>query len=217
MPTPLPRPGLGENVSREWRRLKPDEPEFDVAVIGGGSAGYAAARTAAGLGAKTIVIEGGAKMAGLCILRGCMPSKTLLESAHRWHEINRAREFCLVAKPVKVDMPCIQERKRHLIGDFAAHRDKQLRTGKFKLLRGMATFLDANTVVVATGRKQQLLTARTFIISTGSVITHVPIPGFGKRAAGRATTRSRRRKFPGAWPCSAAAWSRWSSASFSRG
>jgi pyruvate/2-oxoglutarate dehydrogenase complex dihydrolipoamide dehydrogenase (E3) component len=177
MPTPLPRPTPGETVSREWQKLKPAKPEFDVAVIGGGSAGFAAARTATGLGASTVVIEGGREMAGLCILRGCMPSKTLLESAHRWHEINRAREFCLIAKPVKVDMKCIQERKRHLIGNFAAYRQKQLRGGKFSLARGMASFLDPHTLLVTRGRKQELVTASTFIIATGSVIPRVPIPG----------------------------------------
>jgi pyruvate/2-oxoglutarate dehydrogenase complex dihydrolipoamide dehydrogenase (E3) component len=177
MPTPLPRPAAGESVTRDWVSFKPEAPEFDVAVIGGGSAGFAAARTANGLGAKTVVIEGGAQMAGLCILRGCMPSKTLLESAHRWHEINRAREFCLIAKPVKVDMKCIQERKRHLIGGFAAYRRKQLKNGPYSLVRGMASFLDPNTVLVTQGRKQELVTASAFIVATGSVIPRVPIPG----------------------------------------
>ena len=52
--------------------------DFDVAVIGGGSGGYAAARTAAGAGLKTVIIEGGEEVGGLCILRGCMPTKALL-------------------------------------------------------------------------------------------------------------------------------------------
>ena len=98
----LPRPPSGQSISDQWRSLKPPEPEFDVVVIGGGSAGYAAARTAAGLGARVAVIEGAAEVGGLCILRGCMPSKSLLESAHRWHDIRRAREFGLVAKAVEV-------------------------------------------------------------------------------------------------------------------
>ena len=177
MPTPLPRPASGEPVVKDWPSLKPATPEFDVAIIGGGSAGFAAARTASGLGARAVVIEGGVEIGGLCILRGCMPSKSLLESAHRWHEIQRAREFGLVAKAVEVDMECIQARKQLLIGGFAAYRRKQLRKGDFALVRGMASFLDAQTLLVTQGRKQQLVTASTFIVATGSVITHVPVPG----------------------------------------
>ena len=177
MPTLLPRPAHGETVSADWAKFKPAKPEFDVAVIGGGSAGFAAARTATGHGASVAVIEGGKEVGGLCILRGCMPSKTLLESAHRWHEINRAREFCLVAKPVKVDMKCVHERKEHLIGGFASYRRKQLKDGKFTLVRGMASFLDPHTLLVTNGRKQELVTASAFIIATGSVVTRVPIPG----------------------------------------
>jgi pyruvate/2-oxoglutarate dehydrogenase complex dihydrolipoamide dehydrogenase (E3) component len=180
MPSPLPRPSSGETLVKDWQSYKPATPEFDVAVIGGGSAGFAAARTAACLKARVVVIEGGEEIGGLCILRGCMPSKTLLESAHRWHDINRAREFCLIAKPVKVDMECIQERKRQLIGGFAAYRRKQLRNGDFTLLRGVASFLDAQTVLVSNGRKQELVTASTFIIATGSAITRVPVPGLWK-------------------------------------
>ncbi len=177
MPTLLPRPAHGETVTGDWQRFKPSKPEFDVAIIGGGSAGYAAARVASGLGASTVVIDGGEPMGGLCALRGCMPSKTLLESGHRWHEINRAREFCLIAKPVKVDMKCIHERKNHLIEGFASYRRKQLRSGKFTLVRGMASFLDPHTLLVTRGRKQELVTASSFIISTGSIIPRVPIPG----------------------------------------
>ncbi len=177
MPTLLPRPAHGETVTADWARFKPSKNEFDVAIIGGGSAGYAAARVASGLGASTVVVDGGEPMGGLCALRGCMPSKALLESGHRWHEINRAREFCLIAKPVKVDMKCIHERKNHLIEGFASYRRKQLRNGKFTLVRGMAAFLDPHTLLVTKGRKQELVTASTFIISTGSIIPRLPIPG----------------------------------------
>ena len=58
---------------------------WDVAIVGGGSAGYAAARTAAKEGLKTVVIEGGDEVGGLCILRGCMPSKALLYAAEVLH------------------------------------------------------------------------------------------------------------------------------------
>jgi pyruvate/2-oxoglutarate dehydrogenase complex dihydrolipoamide dehydrogenase (E3) component len=177
MPVRLPRPASGEVFFGEWRKLRPAAPEFDVVVIGGGSAGYAAARVASSRGARALVIEGGPEVGGLCILRGCMPSKSLLESAHRWHDIKRAREFGLVAKAVELDMKSVQARKRYLIGGFAAYRRKQLQRGKFTFLRGRASFLDAHTLLLERGKIQQLVTASTFIVTTGSVITHVPVPG----------------------------------------
>jgi pyruvate/2-oxoglutarate dehydrogenase complex dihydrolipoamide dehydrogenase (E3) component len=180
MPVPLTTSASSKALRTadfSWRSLKPATPEFDVAVIGGGSAGYAAARTAAALGAKTVVIEGGEQIGGLCILRGCMPSKAFLESAHRWHDIRNAREFGLVAKAVSVDMGSIQARKKHLIGGFAAYRRRQLNQGRFTFVRGFASFLDAETLLIERGKKRELLTASTFIIATGSVITRVPVPG----------------------------------------
>ncbi len=172
MPVTLPR-----LVPEDWSKFKPDAPEFDVVVIGGGSAGYAAARTATGLGARTAVIEGGKQIGGLCILHGCMPSKSFLESAHRWHDIQQAREFGLEVKPLKVNMKCIQARKQHLIKGFASYRTKQLRGGKFTFIRGYASFLDSHTLLVERGLKKELVTASSFIIATGSVISHVPVPG----------------------------------------
>ncbi len=177
MPITLPKPAKGEEIIQDWAKHKPVKPEFDVAVIGGGSAGYAAARTANGFAARTILIEGGARIGGLCILRGCMPSKTLLASAHRWHDIQRGAEFGLNVKPLGVDMKFIQERKRKFVDEFAAHRHHQLAGGKFTFLQGFASFLDEHTLLVSHDGQQHLVTASAFVVATGSAITHVPVPG----------------------------------------
>ena len=85
--------------------------DFDFLIIGGGSAGYAAARTAAALGLKTCVVDGAEELGGLCILRGCMPSKALLESAARISTLSRAREFGLRASGLEICGPEILDRK----------------------------------------------------------------------------------------------------------
>jgi len=155
-----------------------DRYDYDVVIVGGGSAGYAAGRTAAALGARTAVVEGGKEVAGLCILRGCMPSKAFLESAHRWHEIRRASEFGLHVQPLDVDMPAVQARKQRLIADFASYREGELHQGKFAFVRGRAMFQDAHTLSVrAADGTTQRLTGATFILSTGSVIRCVDVPG----------------------------------------
>ena len=68
---------------------------FDLIVIGGGSAGYASARTAHEQKVKVAVVDNAKELGGLCILRGCMPSKTLLYSAEILHLANRGRTFGL--------------------------------------------------------------------------------------------------------------------------
>lgn len=152
--------------------------EFDFAIIGGGSAGYAAARTAADLGLKTVVIEGGAEVGGLCILRGCMPSKALIESANRMLTLRRAEEFGLRATGLEVHAPEIIARKRRLIGEFADYRRQQLETGKFVFIRSRARFTDPHTIEIAwPGESSHTLRARSFLIATGSSVRIPDVPG----------------------------------------
>src|SRR5208282_4950005 len=96
--------------------------DYDVAVLGGGSAGYAAARTAAGAGLKTVVIEGGAEVGGLCILRGCMPTKALLYAAEVMHLASHAKPWGIRAGKVGFNFAEVMARKNALIKDFADYR-----------------------------------------------------------------------------------------------
>jgi pyruvate/2-oxoglutarate dehydrogenase complex dihydrolipoamide dehydrogenase (E3) component len=154
---------------------------YDLAIIGGGSAGYNAARTAAGLGLNTVVIDGAEELGGLCILRGCMPSKTLLATASRAVSIRRAAEFGLRAGALEVKGEEILQRKRRLIGEFADYRRQQLEHGNFRLIRGMARFVDPHTVEVQLreGGTEQIV-ARTFLLATGSEIAPVPLPALNE-------------------------------------
>src|SRR4029077_4804241 len=116
--------------------------EFDFVVIGGGSAGFSAASEGAKLGLRTMCADGGPEVGGLCILRGCMPSKTLIESANRFLTLRRAEEFGLSAGHLAFDSAAIIRRKRKLIGGFADYRAQQLSSGLFRLIRGHAAFSD---------------------------------------------------------------------------
>ena len=151
---------------------------YDFVVIGGGSAGYAGARVASALGMKTCVIEGANEVGGLCILRGCMPSKTLIESANRLRSMRHGREFGLQAEQIGFDTGEIIARKRRLIAEFADYRREQLEQGDFDFLRGSATFVDKATVdVKSLDGAHETVTARSFLIATGSVISSPDIPG----------------------------------------
>ena len=147
--------------------------DFDVAVVGGGSGGYAAARTAAAAGLKTSVIEGGREVGGLCILRGCMPTKALLYAAEVLHLASQAGTWGLkVAKP-GFDFARVMARKDEMIKDFADYRVKQLESGRFHFTRANARFQDAHTLVLDNGSH---VTAKHFVIATGSRVAPVPLP-----------------------------------------
>src|SRR5262245_38914637 len=147
--------------------------DFDLAVIGGGSGGYAAARTACAEGLHTVVIEGGEEVGGLCILRGCMPTKALLYAADVLHLARHAETWGIEARNVGFDFSQVMARKNAMIKSFADDRRKQLTDGRFTLVRALARFEDAHTLSLNNG---ETLTAGHFIISTGSVVAEPPLP-----------------------------------------
>ena len=147
--------------------------DFDVAIIGGGSGGYAAARTATGAGLKTVVIEGGAEVGGLCILRGCMPTKALLYASDVLHLARSATTWGLKVPKASFNFRRVMARKDAMIRDFADYRVQQLNSGNFEFVRATARFLDPHTLVLGDNRR---LTARNFVISTGSFVPPPPLP-----------------------------------------
>src|ERR1019366_1699568 len=116
--------------------------DYDLAVIGGGSGGYAAAPTAAGDGLRTVLREGGEEVGGLCILRGCMPSKALLYAAEVLHLASHTEPLGIRAEDVRFNFAQVMARKDAIIKDFADYRRQQLEGGKFKFLRARARFAD---------------------------------------------------------------------------
>lgn len=148
---------------------------YDFLVIGGGSAGFNAARVAASLGERVAIVDGAKKIAGLCILNGCMPSKTLLYATEILHHSQNGKTFGLRIPSAKADMKALHVRKKKIIGEFADYRIKALESGKYEVYRSRARFLDPHTIGLADGRR---LSARKFLISTGSKVS-VPsvVPG----------------------------------------
>src|SRR3954470_18817505 len=113
---------------------------YDFICIGGGSAGFNAARVAAALGRKVAVVDGAKQLGGLCILRGCMPSKTLLYTAEMLHHARHAGRFGLKVAGAHADMKAVHARKKRIIADFARYRTDALEGGKFDLYRAQARF-----------------------------------------------------------------------------
>lgn len=154
---------------------------FDLAVIGAGSAGFAAARTGAGEGLKTIVIEGGNQVGGLCILRGCMPTKALLYAAEVMHLASHPEPWGIRVEGVSFDFAKVMARKDALIREFADYRAKQLAGGKFEFARAQARFLDAHTLELSplqggNADEPRTIAAKNIVIATGSVVAPSPLP-----------------------------------------
>ena len=147
---------------------------YDFLVIGGGSAGFNAVRVAVALGRRVAVVDGARQLGGLCILRGCMPSKTLLYMAEALHLARKGKTFGLKIPSARADMKAMQARKRRMIAAFADYRQQAMQSGKFELIRAHAQFIDPHTVKLDDGRR---IRAEHILIGTGSKVSVPPVPG----------------------------------------
>ncbi len=147
---------------------------FDLVVIGAGSGGYAAARVARELGASVALVDHG-PLGGLCILRGCMPSKTLIATGDAAQEVRDARELGVLASDPQVDFKGVIARKRAIIKGFADYRIGQIE--HYPLFEGPARFRSATELEVG---DDCILSARKFVVATGSTIAPPALPGLAE-------------------------------------
>jgi pyruvate/2-oxoglutarate dehydrogenase complex dihydrolipoamide dehydrogenase (E3) component len=147
--------------------------QFDLVVVGAGSGGYAAARTARDLGASVALVDHG-PLGGLCILRGCMPSKTLIATSDAAHEVRHAHELGVHASEPTVDLDAVMARKREIIQGFTDYRVAGIET--FPVFHGEASFESPHKLRVG----DDVLEGKTFVIATGSIIMPPVFPGLAE-------------------------------------
>ena len=126
-----------------------------------------------GTGCPLAVVDSADELGGLCILRGCMPSKTLIYSAEVLHLAQQGQVFGFKDRKPRADLAAMQQRKKEIIAEFADYRSGQLQDGRFSLFRSKAKFLDAHTLELTDGKR---LHADYFILATGSQIAMPPVP-----------------------------------------
>ena len=143
-------------------------------VIGGGSGGYAAARTARDLGAHVAIIDQG-PLGGLCILQGCMPSKALIASGEAAQRVRDAVHLGIETTAPQPNIQAIIERKRRLIDEFAAYRIESLE--RFTLFKQSARFISSKEVMLADGT---IIRGRRFVVATGSAIVPDVLSGLAE-------------------------------------
>ncbi|MCB2192515.1 MAG: FAD-dependent oxidoreductase [Deltaproteobacteria bacterium] len=152
--------------------------DYDVGVLGGGSAGLTLTSGAAQLGAKVLLIEKEPHLGGDCLHYGCVPSKTLIKSASVYHLLKTSARFGLpkVSPPV-VDYSQVVGRIKEVIAAIQEH-DSAERFCKLgaQVRFGQARFVDEHTVDL----DGQRISAKSWLISTGSSPAIPPVPGLAE-------------------------------------
>lgn len=149
--------------------------DYDLIVIGAGPGGYVAAIRGAQLGMKTACIEKEPRLGGTCLRVGCIPSKALLESSHKYAEARD--DFAahgIGIGEVSLDLVAMMKRKDGVVDMLTKGIDGLLRKNKVTRLTGHGKITGPGRVQVS-GKDVQEISARHILIATGSV--SAPLPG----------------------------------------
>jgi len=151
--------------------------DFDVAVIGGGPAGYVAAIRASQLGAKVCLVEK-LHLGGVCTNVGCIPTKVLVHAARTALELARAGEWGIDVAGVSVDYARLGERRDAVVARLRGGVGSLLKANKVELLRGEAAFRDPHTLRIAMKDGEDELSASRIFLATGSEPSELPAMPF---------------------------------------
>ncbi len=154
------------------------EYDFDMGVIGGGAAGLTITAGAAQLGAKTFLVEKETALGGDCLYFGCVPSKTLIRSAHVYHFMKNAGDFGLPSVDLPpVDYRAVAKRIQSVISIIQKHdSEERFCSLGAKVAFGSPSFIDDHTIQL-NGNKYS---AKTWTIATGALAGIPPIEGLDK-------------------------------------
>ncbi len=148
--------------------------DVHVVVIGGGPGGYPAAIRIAQLGGTVTIIEKG-EFGGTCLNRGCIPTKSLLQSAGTYKNARESDVFGIKTSGVKIDFPAVMARKNKVVKQLVGGLGGILKSHGMKIVKGTGQIIDANTVKVVESGEE--IKCDRIIIATGSVPSRVPIDG----------------------------------------
>lgn len=145
---------------------------YNIAVIGGGPGGYNAALTAVKNGAKVILIEMD-ELGGVCLNKGCIPSKTLLKSASLYKDIKKSGAYGINVENVSIDMQKIIERKNKVVSALKSGLIADLKAKGVEIIKASAKIIHGTKITA--GDKE--IEAEKIIIATGSSTAKPPIKG----------------------------------------
>ena len=146
---------------------------FDLIIIGGGSAAFSAAIKAEELGLTTLMVNGGLPFGGTCVNVGCVPSKTLIRAAETVYHASHSNFAGIKPKGADIDFAQVIREKKNLVAALQQKKYKDVVTDfeNLTMIEGWAEFVDTKTILV---NGKDKYTALKFIIATGAT-TNVPV------------------------------------------
>jgi dihydrolipoamide dehydrogenase len=153
--------------------------QFDVTIIGSGPGGYVAAVRGAQLGLKVALVEKekDARLGGTCGLRGCIPTKALLQAAHLYEKAEHFADWGIKVENLGFDWTQVQKRKSDVVAKNSAGVSYLMKKHKITVFNGFGKIAGKGKVEVELdGGKKETIDTKNIIIATGSVVR--PIPGF---------------------------------------
>ncbi len=153
-----------------------NETTCDLVVIGAGPGGYVAAARGAQLGLRTVLVEEDARLGGTCLLRGCVPTKALIQAAEVWQLCRKgARNFGIAVGEAGFDWSRVQKRKEMAITKGSKGVELLMQEKGVTVVRGRGRLAGGGRVVVTRdGGEPQQLSARKIVLATGSVPAGIP-------------------------------------------
>lgn len=149
---------------------------YNLAIIGGGPAGYVAAENAGAKGLKTVLFEK-RELGGVCLNEGCIPTKTLLYSAKMYEHASGGKKFGVTAENVAFDYKKIADRKTKVVRKLVAGIKMKMENNNVEVVRGNAYIKegDSNSITIICG--EQEYKAAHLLICTGSEAFVPPVAG----------------------------------------
>lgn len=154
-----------------------------LAIIGAGPGGYPAAFLAADLGLQVTLVDPAANPGGVCLYRGCIPSKTLLHAAQVIEDVHRAAKWGLKYKGLEVDIDALRNWKNQVVAQLTEGLGQLVKRRKIEFIRGHAVFEDEHHLAILDNDGlRHRLSFEHAIIATGSRATTLPLfDGAGER------------------------------------